>query len=292
MPSASTFIVWESGNTGSPERYLFDGDTAWGLHGFARNYDFQKPLHGAEPKEWLRNIYGAGISIEPAERDAGTYYPRFYKGGFFIDLSRDDVHPDYDLEAATLSHEQADLLIEELRSICRVTTPDDATNQAYGSRIRNLLILASTEVEALMKGTLVMNGYSRTDGRHLSMTDYVKLAGPMKLSDYGLKLRIYKRYSVLRPFAGWIDNDTKPSWYQAYNAVKHDREAAMAQATLQSAIEAVAAVTIMLRAQYGEERASWMSFFQTKSVPTWAPTEATYSDPTKPDVWTPVRYKF
>jgi hypothetical protein len=58
-----------------------------------------------------------------------------------------------------------------------------------------------------------------------------------------------------KPFAQW--NDTAPTltlpWYDAYNAVKHHREAAFSKATLEAVLNAAAALHIMQIAQWGPE---------------------------------------
>jgi hypothetical protein len=123
------------------------------------------------------------------------------------------------------------------------------------------------------------------------MTDYVKLAVPMRLAAYRQKLRAYKRYAEFCPFDGWVGNDTKPAWYDAYNFAKHDRQDKMPEATLKHAISAVAAVGILMIAQYGEEFRHAAGFFQTTARPKWAPPELPYPNPHS-DSWTPVSYKF
>jgi hypothetical protein len=277
MGSTNTLIVWTDGDPAGAVRFVVEGDTLWGdLGGGHRKA--QHPLGGQAATDWLSQYYRDGYRKEYAERDAGQYYPRFYKGGYYLNLFQSDTGPEYDRDACAASFEQEEILVDELRSVCRVATPDNNTNSVYGSRIRNLLILASTEAEALMKGTLTMNGYLRADGKHLNMTDYLKLVGPMRLTEHEIRLTSYRQYAPFRPFGGWIDQDTKPDWYNAYNAAKHDREGSMPHARLGHAISAVAAVHTMLIAQYGEELRASSGFFQTTQRPVWSPTECTRSD--------------
>ena len=105
-----------------------------------------------------------------------------------------------------------------------------------------IIILACTEVEAQWKGVLEANGLTPS-GSYFKTTDYVKLLPVMKLDQYEVALIRYPRISATGPFMGW--DATKPtkslSWYAAYNQVKHDRETKFEEASLQHAIEAVAA---------------------------------------------------
>ena len=98
-------------------------------------------------------------------------------------------------------------------------------NFARGSG-HNVLLLAATEVEAHWKGILKANR-AKCD----STKDYVKLLPAMKLDEYAIGVPFYPWLNPIRPFLGWTtDGSTKSlSWYDAYNAVKHDREAAFTQ---------------------------------------------------------------
>lgn len=55
------------------------------------------------------------------------------------------------------------------------------------------------------------------------------------------------------PFKNWkSDNPTKSlDWYNRYNAVKHDRETEFPKATIQSLLEAISALFLLIYAQYG-----------------------------------------
>lgn len=87
---------------------------------------------------------------------------------------------------------------------------------------------------------------SRTD-------DCVKLMPAMRLSEYRGKFMHLPWLPSFGPFENWNSaNPTKSlAWYNDYNAVKHDREANFNRATLHTALEAVAAVWIMVADQFG-----------------------------------------
>lgn len=287
--SSNLLLAWVSGS--HVQRFLVDHDSIWDTQLGA---PVEIGLNGADPMELVKQRYPTkkGANFAYAELNAGEYHPRFYRGLYSVDIFKKDETPPYDREEHAASREQENILVDELEAICRVCAPDDETSMVYGSRIRNLLILASTEVEALMKGVLKKNQYTRASSGHWTMTDYVKLAVPMRLAAYKQKLRVYKRYAEFAPFDGWVDNNTKPAWYDAYNSAKHDREDKMPEAKLKHAISAVAAVGILMIAQYGEELRHAAGFFQTTGRPKWIPTERTYPDPHNGDSWTLVPYKF
>jgi len=68
---------------------------------------------------------------------------------------------------------QARTLLRQLERICQTVQPSPANFQAFGHDIRNLLILACTEVEAQWRGILVANGTTKI---RLTTADYVVLA--------------------------------------------------------------------------------------------------------------------
>jgi hypothetical protein len=96
------------------------------------------------------------------------------------------------------------------------------------------------------------------------------------------------------PFDDWDASAPTQTlrFYDAYNATKHDRVGAFARATLESAIEAAAALCILLVAQYGTEylSADTTAFFGLVSHPTWGPTERNYSP--QGGAWIPRQFSF
>jgi hypothetical protein len=160
------------------------------------------------------------------------------------------------------------------------------------------LILACTEVESHCRGVLNANGVA---GERLSMNDYVKLRAAMRLDEYAIAFPSYPWLEPIRPFFGW-GSTGKPTqdlpWYDAYNAVKHDRENKFERANLASVFAAVAACAIMIEAQFGLPDglglgSDLMAFFEFAEVPSWPLAELyiyPYSDE-RPN-WEAVNYSF
>jgi hypothetical protein len=83
---------------------------------------------------------------------------------------------------------------------------------------------------------------------------------------------------------GWTSSSPTQSlpWYQAYNNVKHDREAHFKEATLVNALRSVAACAVMLAAQFGIEalnRHRLRNLFEFRERPQWEPAEWYYAGP-------------
>jgi hypothetical protein len=177
-------------------------------------------------------------------------------------------------------------LVDQLERIFRVVHPTPANFQVFGHEIRNLLILASTEVEAHSKGILKANGAEST-----STNDYVKLLSAMKLDEYAIFLSLSPWLEPIKPFGGWDCSSPTKSlpWYDAYNAVKHDRESSFERATLINAIQAVCAIAVLLVAQFGK-RGLW-GYLELREVPKWSGSEI-YPLPGPNGSFTPKPYSF
>jgi hypothetical protein len=190
------------------------------------------------------------------------------------------------------------VLGRQLDRICRTVHPEPATMTAYGHDIRNLLILACTEVENHWRGILEANGYIK---KRYDTGDYVKLAPAMALGQYGVAFKSYPWLSPFSPFRRWgLSNATTQDlpWYGAYNAVKHNRETYFSEARLEHAFGAVSACVIMMAAQFGlpelvHKSSDLQELFQFVETPRW-PLDQVYIYPYgEPAMdWTPVSYNF
>lgn len=240
-----------------------------------------------------------GSTFHEIKLSVGQYYPRIIRP-FAMQL-RDSIlgespghQTERDVVATTVG--QLIALMRQLDRICQTIHPSPETLDTYGHDIRNLLILACTEVETNWRGILSKNGVSK---RKLTTNDYVQLSAAMRLPAYSVSFLQYPWLSPLAPFTGWgtTGSPTKElRWYDAYNKVKHDRENQFRESTLRHALEAVTACFVMVAAQFGFtglRRTEVQSFFQLEGSPTWEPEETyipTYGR--KPYQWTPVSYPF
>jgi hypothetical protein len=127
----------------------------------------------------------------------------------------------------------------------------------------------------------------------------------MQLHQYSVGFPNYPWLNPIKPFAGWNkDNPTSSlAWYEAYNAVKHNREERFEHATLFHAFEAVAACAVMLASQFGIHFDAWVRsdsslFFSFDQTPKWTLADV-YTFPYddfwsngREERWTPVKYRF
>ncbi len=69
----------------------------------------------------------------------------------------------------------------------------------------------------------------------------------MRLNEYAIDFPFYPWLDAIVPFKGWSASAPTKSlrWYDAHNAVKHDREREFARGTLGHAFEAVAGCVVI-----------------------------------------------
>lgn len=250
--------------------------TLW-VQRFNVGIETDKPASQQEIKNLLSSFltqeyHQGNVSVTDLRKidDAGTYYPRMNFGEPGLSYTQIKTKERAD---ETRSFEN---IFQNLIEIFRTLEPEPGNFKAYGNSIRELLIIACTEVEYLLKSILKSNQIT-AGNRNLTTNDYVTLLPILKLNHYRVSLPLYPDLGLFSPFENW--NQEKPtaslSWYSAYNSVKHDRGNAKNQANLEMLINAVSAIHILLESQYGEElfefryQHTFRTIFHTEKKPEW-----------------------
>jgi len=201
--------------------------------------------------EWIDRTFGA-IDVEPIHCDVGhTVHGVWRPGLYYSDEILQGLSATvYDLRVA----EQALLLlIQRLDELLHFVEPSSSTLQTHSHKARELLILACTEVEnAWMEYLRIANVATPARG-DFRTNDYVKLLGPLHLTEYQISLPRYATVAPICPFDSWsVTAPTKSlPWYDAYNKTKHDRRSNFADATLWNCLQAVAANLVLFSVRFG-----------------------------------------
>jgi hypothetical protein len=123
----------------------------------------------------------------------------------------------------------------------------------FGHKTRELLILACTEVENQWRSLLQRANCARTSGGIYTTADYSRLIDKVYLEEFAISLRNGPVFKMVRPFSGW--DPLRPTqslpWYDAYNATKHDRDQHFDRATLDAALQAIAANLVLFSVRFG-----------------------------------------
>lgn len=214
------------------------------------------------------------VEIEKADLPAGCYYPRTNKGNSLLSVSN-FMLPSVINEVRAFNN-----LEKLMNNIFDVLDPSQSNKSAFGHKIRELLILACTEVEYLLLNFLKDNNYE-SRRKYYTTSDYCEAKDLLSLDEFTVNLTMHPELGELAPFKGWSKDRATGSlsWYSAYNSVKHDRGGNFHLATFGEAINAMAAIYILLVAQHGEDifdsslSKRYESSFVIKNQPKWALSE-------------------
>lgn len=251
-------------NVGNATVWLIEG-------GNASRIDAKQDVAVVSPPPHLVLEHHPSWKFIPLKLDPGQFYPRMARPTSRAFKESPGLNPQIDPSLVAMGRGQLAALLEQLERVFRVVHPTQQNFESFGHEIRNILILASTEVEAQWKGILKANG-----GGSSSTNDYVKLLPAMKLDEYAITLAFYPWLEPIRPFSTWRTLQPTQSlrWYNAYNAVKHDRETSFERGTLLNALEAVCAIAVLLYAQFGATGLYGMdAFFELSEAPCWDGSE-------------------
>jgi|HubBroStandDraft_2_1064218.scaffolds.fasta_scaffold50434_2 hypothetical protein len=150
-----------------------------------------------------------------------------------------------------LSDQALRVLLEKLDDLFLYVEPDTVSFNTYSHRIRELLILACTEVENFL-GYYMSSSGTKPIGANYTTKDYVKLRDKLFLREFKCSLRSYNTISPILPFTTW--DPAKPTtslpWYDAYNRTKHNRAGQFSAATFLNALTAVVANLVLYMVRF------------------------------------------
>ena len=137
---------------------------------------------------------------------------------------------------------------KDLRQVFDFIEPHDQNLTTFSTRLYEIFLRASTEFESNCKLILSENGYNSI--HDFNMGDYKKINQATRLSEYKIQLTIWANAPrLLKPLLSWSSNGSL-HWYQKYNTVKHNRSREFHLANLENTVDAVAALFIILFAQF------------------------------------------
>ncbi|MDZ5713348.1 hypothetical protein [Jeotgalibacillus haloalkalitolerans] len=130
-------------------------------------------------------------------------------------------------------------------------THSDKNKNTYSDELASILLLACSEIDSLLK-QLCKNYGVQSKGKYFSMEDYAKVIEKNMSNELGLATGINTINDddiLIFPFEEI--NSSKPyanlSWWEDYQAIKHDRITNVFKGNLENAVSSVAAQHIILR---------------------------------------------
>ena len=140
------------------------------------------------------------------------------------------------------------LIQKDLHELFDYIEPSDVNLECYSYRIHELHMRTCIEIEANCRAILIENDYPKT--KNLVMDDYRKLESTHRLSSYDVMLPVWRGIrNQWQPFAAWRSNGVL-TWYQAYNAAKHDRHDQFPKANFRNLLDSICGLVVLLSAQF------------------------------------------
>lgn len=185
------------------------------------------------------------------------------------------------------------LIQKDLIDLLDYVEPSDQNLKCYSYRIHEVLLRACIEFEANCKAILIENGYPKKEN-DLKIPDYFKIEKSHLLSKYKVLIPAWTGFKgEWQPFAQWASGDHTLTWYQAYNATKHNRHNAFQSATFEAMLNAVCGCVVILSAQFRNEDFSGRpGYILRESSSSFEESIGSYFKVSYPEFEETERYKF
>ncbi len=172
------------------------------------------------------------------------------------------------------NHQRAyELLGNDLMRIFSFIEPSEANKDCFGHEIYQLLLRVCTEFESVCKLAKSRLGHSGKP-RSWDIVNYAELnnvnVGRGTLSEYKFSFIEFESDVVIQPLQPFENSDDQlksPSFYKAYNKVKHDRKSNFSEANLWNLLNSYAALTAVMYWQEMETNLfGWLSPYGSINV--------------------------
>jgi hypothetical protein len=194
--------------------------------------------------EILVNYYETN-TIKICEIEIGKAYLNIWKPG----LNNPSIPEQLGYNAIQKNRAKRDLsiLVQKLQEILLYVEPTKEGLSSYSHKTRELLLLASTEVENCLRQYI-----SDCNADRAKTKDYVNILDKIDLKKYKITFNGYSEVFSCKPFELWNKEQPTQSivWYDAYNKTKHNKDKYFNLATLENVLYAVAACVVMFCIRY------------------------------------------
>lgn len=141
---------------------------------------------------------------------------------------------------------------QDILQLFRFIEPATSNLGTYSYTIQQLLIRICVEIEANFKAIFKDNIFTLKEEHSWKIIDYSRINVSHHLSGYKVEFPVWNEEKyLLCPFCAWDGNKAaSPTWYTAYNKVKHNKSSLKQYATLGNLLEAFAGLFVVLTAQF------------------------------------------
>lgn len=186
--------------------------------------------------------------VNTREIEIGKAYFNIWKPG----LNSPSIPEQLGYNAIQKNRAKRDLsiLVQKLQEILLYVEPTNEGLSSYSHKTRELLLLASTEVENCLRQYI-----SDCNSDRAKTNDYVNILDKVDLKKYKITFNGYSEVFSCKPFGLWKKEQPTQSiaWYEAYNKTKHNKDKYFNLATLENVLYAVAACVVMFCIRYSPQ---------------------------------------
>jgi len=141
-------------------------------------------------------------------------------------------------------------LEKDLEEISRFVELTSDNNKTYSIEISKLLFSASSEVDVVLKSLCKLIAPNK---RRNNIDDYREVIKELLPDLVEEKVYIPKFGLSFQPLKNWEEKELNPFWWKSYNNVKHHRNKSYNEANLKNALNALAALLIVVTYYYQQE---------------------------------------
>lgn len=201
-------------------------------------------------EEWVKKTFGA-TNIKKMKYNVGEVIKGIWKPGLYYSK---EIYKALGIdEKNNLEEKQAlYMLLKKLNEILLYIEPTKSSLTTYSHELRNLLILACTELENQFASLLKLLEI-KPSRKYYNTNDYVKIIDDSNIKYYQISFKNYEILNTVVPFKNWSKKEPTKSikWYDAYNKTKHNRSEYFEFANLKNVIYAIAANIILYCIRFG-----------------------------------------
>jgi len=191
------------------------------------------------------------LDISELEIDVGQYFPSIARPIYSSGPSIQNPIWFTDMKLSKAIWRELDIATRDLESCFDVTSPAQENFAAFGIAFEKIIYSCCIGVEGLFRKILKDNLIHR---KEVNMKLFAKLNKFLKLDEYQVSFIRYPWLDDVRPYVAWsLGKQDKLEWFEAYNALKHDKRNKENLASLQNAIYATSAYYILSYAVFGKD---------------------------------------
>jgi len=133
-------------------------------------------------------------------------------------------------------------LVDDIDRLSRYVELAEDNYATYSTELTRILLAAGSEVDVVAK---LLCNHVTPCAMPSTIVNYGNILLPVYPGVTSVEVSIPRCRLVFKPWGGWTTKD-RPSWWESYNKVKHERHMHFRQANLGNVLQAVAGLCVLV----------------------------------------------